>query len=406
MMRKRIFFANAFFTFSALFGLAVSLLLVSEFFGLSTGAVRAICTHAKSGINSCRTVAESPYAIIGIFPVLGQLPTAAIGVMFYSFAALIGTFNFYKKENVQLRLLIGLLLSIAGILADAALYFISIFKIKAVCTLCSISYCATLGMFISSAVALNGFNIKSIIEKTKKYILVPLGSEIIAIACIAILSFTAGISSTAITRNQFETYAHTLESQGKILTAYRSAKLYSIDITGAPFSGNAIAPIQMVLFVDFTCDHCMQAGKTISALLTEFPDKIKVFYKLYPLCGECPPRQGTAIEPCCIAALAASCAHREGKFFAAYDALYANLEAGIEHSSESMQSIQNKIGLRDSFSSCISSFNTAAEINRDTEEGVRLHLTGTPALFVNGRRIPNEFIHLSRLRELILHLMQ
>lgn len=405
-MNRREFIATIIFIVSALFGLAVALLLVSEFFGLSSEAVRTICTSSARGINSCRTVAESPYALVGTFPLIGQIPTAALGVMFYSFAALLGMMNFYSKEKWHVRLSLGLVLSVTGLAADAALYLISIFKIKAVCTLCSISYCATFGMFASSIVALREFTISVIIESAKNHLFPPSRREVIALAFIVLLSIAAGIASTAITRHQFDAYARSRERSGELLSAYRSAKIHSIDITNTPFLGNPSAPIMLVLFIDFTCDHCLRAGKNVSSLVNEFPEKLVVRYKLYPLCGECPPQQGTSLEPCCIAALAASCAHKEGKFHAAYDALYADLEAGIDHSLESMQNMQKKIGLSDSFSSCITAFDTAVAINRDTEEGVRLHLTGTPALFINGRRIPNEYLHQQLLRELILHLVQ
>lgn len=405
-MNRREFISTIIFIVSALWGLAVSLLLVSEFFGLSSGTVRTICTSSASGINSCRAVAESPYALVGTFPLIGQLPTAALGVMFYSFAALLGMVNFYSKEKWHVRLSLGLVLSVMGLAADVALYLISIFKIKAVCTLCSISYLATLGMCTSSFIALKRFFIKGIIDNIKNYIVHPSRREVIALTFIMLLSFAAGIASTAITRHQFDAYARSRERLGELLSAYRSAKIHSIDITNTPFSGNPGAPIKLVLFIDFTCDHCLRAGKVVASLLKEFPEKLHVVYKLYPLCGDCPPRQGTTLEPCCIAALAASCAHKEGKFHAAYDALYADLEAGIDHSMESMQNMQKKIGLSHSFSSCITGFDTAAAITRDTEEGVRLHLTGTPALFINGRRIPNEYLHQHLLRELILHLAQ
>ncbi len=401
-MKRNELIATILFTLSALFGLAIALLLVSEFFGLSSGAVRAICTSAKSGINTCRTVAESPYALIATLPVIGQIPTAALGVMFYAFSALMGMLNFYLKEHARARLFLGLLLSIAGIIADAALYVISVYKIKAVCALCSLSYLATIGMFISAGIALWG----NAIGDAKKHLFTPSRREMISVGIIALLALSAGFLSTAITRYQFKAYARTTESKGEILEVYRSAPIHSIDTADAPFSGKANAQVHCVLFIDFTCDHCLHAGKVISSLQKEFPDTIKVSYKLFPLCGECPPRQGNTLEPCCIAALAASCAHREGKFKAAYDALYADLEAGIEHSQDSMQKMRKKIGLSDSFSSCIDTFETTSALNRDTEEGERLHLTGTPALFVNGRRIPNKLIQQNHLRELILHLVQ
>ncbi len=405
-MKRNELLSNILFTLFAIFGLAIALLLVSEFFGLSSSAVRAICTSAKSGINTCRTVAESPYALIATLPAIGQIPTAALGVMFYAFSALLGMLNFYSKENARARLFLGLLLSIAGIIADAALYFISVYKIKAVCALCSLSYIATIGMFISAGIALWGNAIRNIIEDVKKYLSAPSRREMISMGIIALLALSAGFCSTAITQYQFKAYARTTESKGEILEAYRSAPIHSIDTTEAPFSGKANAPIHFVLFIDFTCDHCLHAGKEIAKLLKEFPDKIKVSYKLYPLCGECPPRQGSTLEPCCIAALAASCAHREGKFKAAYDALYADLEAGIEHSEKSVEALQKHAGLSNDFNVCIATLQTAPVIVRDTEEGERLHLTGTPALFVNGRRISNKFNKQNYLRELILHLAQ
>ncbi|MCX7679373.1 MAG: thioredoxin domain-containing protein [Spirochaetes bacterium] len=405
-MNRREFAANIVFTVSALFGLAMALLLVSEFFGISSNAVRAICTSTKSGINSCRTVAESPYAIIGTFPLIGQIPTAAAGVMFYAFASLLGIYNFFKRENAHVRLFFGLLLSIIGSIADAFLFFISIFIIKAVCTLCFLSYCATIGMLASSISAQKGFIRKSILRTVKNYFLSRHRGEVFALIFIAVVSFATGIFCTLLTRHLFVVHARSYANRGEILKTYRDAKLYSIDTAHAPFRGNPQAPIRIVLFIDFTCDHCMRAGKILSTLLTEFPNKIIIYYKLYPLCGECPPRMGNIIEPCCLAALVAACAHREGKFHALYDLLYEDLEAGIEISVSSIYGIQQKIGLTAPLSECITSLQTASALTRDVDDGLRLHLTGTPALFVNGRKIPNELIHHNLLRELIVHIAQ
>jgi protein-disulfide isomerase len=53
-----------------------------------------------------------------------------------------------------------------------------------------------------------------------------------------------------------------------------------------------------------------------------------------------------------------------------------------------MQDFANQIGLNaETFKPCLASPDTAQEVEKTTIEGHELNITGTPTIFVNGRRI-------------------
>jgi protein-disulfide isomerase/uncharacterized membrane protein len=382
--------------------------LVSEFFGLSSGAVQALCTSAKSGINSCRVVAESRYAVIGRFRFVGQIPTAAAGVMFYAFMAMLGILNFAKKGRfAQGRFAMGFALSLIALAGDAVLLYLSVAVIKAVCTLCSLSYVASIGLFASALAGMKRIDGESAFRSFRGAFMENIRHELFILAAIALASFFIGIASSALTRYAFERQARERQITGELLLAYRDAAQTHIDTSDAPVEGNPNAPVKLVLFIDFTCDHCARAGKNISLLLKEFPKDIAVFYKNYPLCGHCPSPDVASNEPCCIAALASVCAHRQGNFRAMYDALYRNLESGKEHSLESVSATAKNAGFNlSAFESCLASTEAGEHIVRDIDAGEHLGITGTPVLFVNGRRIPNRYLSTAALKGLVTYILQ
>lgn len=114
----------------------------------------------------------------------------------------------------------------------------------------------------------------------------------------------------------------------------------------------------------------------LGQLLVEFPGKLRVVYKDFPL-----PSHDRA-RP---AAEAARCAAVMGRFWPYHDTLF---EAQPAFSPEALLAYAVQVGLdHDAFRACVEGRRGRDAVERDVAEGRALGVTGTPTFFVNGRRL-------------------
>ncbi len=143
----------------------------------------------------------------------------------------------------------------------------------------------------------------------------------------------------------------------------------------SPVKGSVNAPITLVEYSDFQCPFCSRAEATVKELLKNYPDKIKLVYKNYPLSFH-----GEAF----ISAEAGLCAREqsEDKFWAMHDKMFADRK-GLKL--EGLVSKAKSIGLDvKQFESCVKNGKYASDVNRDIAEGNKFGVNSTPVFFVNG----------------------
>lgn len=144
---------------------------------------------------------------------------------------------------------------------------------------------------------------------------------------------------------------------------------------GSPSRGPENAPVTIVEFSDFQCPYCSQFVKTLEQVQSKYPEQVRVVFRQFPLNNIHPQAQK--------AAEASLCAEEQGKFWEMHDLMFADQDglevAGLKEKADSL-------GLNmDSFSECLESGRYAEVVNRDTQAGTELGVTGTPAIFINGR---------------------
>jgi len=155
------------------------------------------------------------------------------------------------------------------------------------------------------------------------------------------------------------------------------AKRFAVKTEGFPTRGNGSAPVTIVEFSDFHCPFCRAAQPTLSALLSKYPDKVRIVYRHFPL-DSLHPEARQASE-------AAWCAEQQNKFWQYHDRLYAT---GPDGSTPTLERIATEAGLDAArFNSCLSGTDAKAAVQRDVDEGVRFGVDGTPGFFVNGRML-------------------
>src|SRR5579872_6227379 len=107
----------------------------------------------------------------------------------------------------------------------------------------------------------------------------------------------------------------------------------TIPVAGSPVIGPADARVTLVEFSDFQCPYCWKAVDQLNAVMKVYPKDIKLIFKQFPLDSH---------SQAAGAALAAIAAHRQGKFWAMHDAMFAHRQ---DLSRESLVAIASGAGL-------------------------------------------------------------
>lgn len=162
----------------------------------------------------------------------------------------------------------------------------------------------------------------------------------------------------------------TIKERAKLANAQQH--LFTFEET--PIMGNERAPITMVEFAEFQCPYCVTMGPFLKKLVEESNGSVRLLFKHFPL----KKHVGSAL-----ASKASQAAHRQGKFWGMYEFLFKNMK---------MQNIEDLLRYADELGLDMERFKRDLEdpqlaqiIERDTMEGVRANLQGTPTLFINGR---------------------
>lgn len=155
-----------------------------------------------------------------------------------------------------------------------------------------------------------------------------------------------------------------------------------IDNAGRPVYGSPNAPVTVVEFADFTCPHCQAEAPLLREAIDSFRGRAKLVYRYFPLEGPGHDRSRPA-------ALAAEAAHEQGKFWEMHDLLFA---AKGELEDDDIYGYAQKVGLdMAKFKASYTAKKGESQLDTDRALGEKLGISGTPALFVNGRML-NELL--------------
>jgi len=148
-----------------------------------------------------------------------------------------------------------------------------------------------------------------------------------------------------------------------------------IDLSGAACTGPENAAVTLVEFSDFECPYCEAARPVLKAAMAG-RDDIRLCFMHFPLPGH--PHAMSAAQ-------AAVFAHRHGKFWELHDLLFDNQR---RLSDAAIRSMVEQVGLdTKALIEGVKTGELAQIVDRHRNEGLRLGVQGTPAIFINGRRL-------------------
>lgn len=140
--------------------------------------------------------------------------------------------------------------------------------------------------------------------------------------------------------------------------------------------GNKEAPLTLVEYGDFQCEHCGQAYPIIKQVQEALGDQLRFVYRNFPL-SEAHPDAFKA-------AVAAEAAALQQQFWDIHAILYEHQEA---LSWNDLFRYAQNIGLdMQRFEEDVQKESLAEKVEADFESGVRSGVNGTPSFFINGEK--------------------
>ena len=137
------------------------------------------------------------------------------------------------------------------------------------------------------------------------------------------------------------------------------------------------APMKIMVFSDFECPYCAKIAPILEEVRAHLGWKVAIGFKHFPLSFHALARP---------AARASICAQEQGKFWEYHDAIFASQESWTP---SVFRKTAGKLGLELSrFDACLG--NTVAldaRIDAEMNEGQASGVSGTPSLYVNGRKL-------------------
>ncbi len=152
------------------------------------------------------------------------------------------------------------------------------------------------------------------------------------------------------------------------------AKVYSFDVGSSPIRGPSDAWVTIVEVSDFQCPFCGRVTPTLKQVKDKYGEDVRFVYKHNPLSFH---------QRAMPAAVAAECAHEQGKFWEMHDKLFSNQQA-LEDAN--LEGYAKEIGLDvGKWKSCFAAGTPKAKISQDQRMAATLGANGTPAFYINGR---------------------
>jgi protein-disulfide isomerase len=177
-----------------------------------------------------------------------------------------------------------------------------------------------------------------------------------------------------------------LRKAGPRVQVLLDAPRTNIDIAATdPVIGNPKAPVTIVEFSDFQCPYCVQAARDLRDLMRSRPD-VSLVFRHFPLDAACNANLKHSLHPdACLAACAAECAGRQGRFWEYHDVLFENHD-NLDRESLFRYARETNLDLT-SFRTCLDDPATRARVGEDIAAGTRVGVASTPTIFFNGRQI-------------------
>ncbi|HAA55458.1 MAG TPA: hypothetical protein DCE42_11925, partial [Myxococcales bacterium] len=148
-----------------------------------------------------------------------------------------------------------------------------------------------------------------------------------------------------------------------------------VEVGNAYYKGSKDAPVQIVEFSDFQCPFCSRGANTLNLIAKAYKNKVQVAFKHFPLSFH---------KDAPLASQAALAAGAQGKFWEYHDLLFENQK---KLKRPDLDKYAKELGLNMSlFALALDTAKYKAQVDADLAQGSKIGVSGTPTIFINGRK--------------------
>ena len=362
-------------------GLAISSYLLARTFAL-------LSNHADQ-IDVCSAVfgASCDSALLSLTSWQLGIPLAGWGVVYYGTLASLLVLGWVLGDAFEPEATLGmLLLAMAGAFGSLLLT-VSVFTGRApLCPLCLAVHALNLGL-LPVLWRLSGRTARQLLTALRaggKYLLSgqidePLQARWKVIGFVSAALFAIVMYQWVLVQSERRAVATGggLDPR-QVVAAYASTSKQDVSIDeDDPRLGPAEVPVHLVVFSDFQCPACRAFAQRTQYLRDQFPGKLAIIFKHYPLGTGCNRAVRINRHPqACQAAWAAEAASLQGKFWPFHDSLFAsNLDASEDTIRWLAEEAELDLAILKTWSVCRSLLATMASLRKKGVVWLRLLLS-------------------------------
>ncbi len=364
--------------FLSLIGIGVSIALTQHFYDVRNGKTGFQSSCNLSASVNCDVVAASSCA--ELLPGISRASASAGWFLALFLLSICALRQSWRREAIQCM---GFLM-ITGVCMSTLSFYLMTFKLKTYCLLCLVVI-ALIGLSLLCFLQLKERRLalmwSEIFSKKLLHLKKIMGFFILMISCLGFSVWTLQVLDD----QEFSTeqVQSIVQSILKTPVVTFPSGFLSQDPTSV---GPVTAPITIIKFSDFQCPPCKRAAFMLHSLLLQYPEKIRILYKNFPLDAKCNPLFSETIHPlACEAAQIALCAQQEGKFEAIYQNLFQQ-QVGLQR--EKLFDIAKQAGLNvTQLHQCMQSSKINHLLKNEIQEAIAMGIQGTPVFFINGHQV-------------------
>jgi protein-disulfide isomerase/uncharacterized membrane protein len=344
------------------------------------------------------TAVNCDYVLNSRWARLGPIPTSVAGLAYFGLLALwYGAIGLPNRAGRRWHLL-PLLAVLAGASCSAGLLYVLAFRLPVWCTWCVAAHVVNFWILIFTLLAwprrreVYG---EPVIAPQTRY---PSGSRVaavlgfaVAVLWIMVATLTA-YNSQAYARQLQGLYLKAVNNADYIQWRYQQAPVRDIPIRpDDPSLGSGEAPSTLVVFSDFQCPKCRAFHRFLDSLLARFPGKLRCVYKHCPMARECNPQVSQTLHYFSCGAAEAAEAARAVASPEQVEAYFGRLFDRLARLEEyPYEVIAAEVGIdRGQFAAALRAGLGRERVQEDAALAHDLGVSGTPAVFLNGRLLPS-----------------
>jgi len=375
-------------------GVAAAILHVHSQIDLLGDKYTSFC-NVNDSIN-CDRVLSSPYSKLAGIPVAWFALAAYLGL-----AALFAQAARSDGETRTRMLRVGAVGIIGSLVFSAYMAVITVFRLEAVCLLCTALYAVAIvniGLLAAAA---------RVSTRTAGAAPLPAWAAaavfVAGAAATAALAFFTWPQAAGPLSESIRTAEDVKKADPEFFAWYTAlprvdpASLVRDDQVELTRGGKVV----VVDFFDLECGHCRKNYMLTRELAERRAGQVEVVHRHFPLDATCNDIVPMSIHPnACRAAEAVECAGLQGKQDEMLDILFKNQGQLF---AENLARLGAKIGLdKEELQRCLDDHRTLPLVLADARAGARLKITSTPTVFVGGRRIKGALEELGKYEMAVL----